>query len=365
MSRTPITLDLYTAALNAYRADPGNVLNAARVTGLTRAAAKRLWEGPILSTDPEGITPIRGALRVEADRAHAAAVLRRVEEEAAARAEAERRKRVAEEAASMDEGTLRVARSNSLGALAALAQLVPGITSLSKRVNTALQTGFDASGNAIDINPTKAVRVIRDFAACTKDLVAAAKTLAEIERIKEGLPEHMVGIVPMLNTGAVAVGATVLGGSGSDIQDAEEVIARALQAVDRAKRNRLAADATAAGEEVPTFNGGEGPDDAAELADEAALEAASAKPAGRAKGSKNKANLRPGEVNAGAGIVVRERLPGETAPAALAGKRPALYDPDLDDEELGVIDDLPGAGDDEGVDPDDEGMVPAWGPAGI
>ena len=334
MPRAAITQSLYDAAATAYRDDPGNVANVARITGLSRAAAKRLWEGPILSTDPEGIVPIRNLLREEGQRQYAAAVLRRVEEETAARLEAERRREVQKEADKMDESTLRVARSNSLGALAALAQLVPGITSLAKRVNAALVSGVDAAGNPVQVDPVKAVRVIKDFSTCTKELVAASKTLAEIERIKEGLPEHMVGIVPMLNTGTALVGAAALAGSEDDIGDAQEVIGRAQSALERAKRNQLAARATQAGKELPTFDDEEG----------AALEA-EVLPAVK-RGAKKAAAL--------------------AAPPA--PMKPAIVvqaDPDLD--ELEVIDDLPDAeegGHDE-VGEDDQGYVPAFGPGGV
>jgi len=335
MPRAAITQDLYDAATTAYRDDPGNVANVARITGLSRAAAKRLWEGPILSTDPKGIVPIRNLLREEAQRQHAAAVLRRVEEETAARLEAERRREVQKEADKMDESTLRVARSNSLGALAALAQLVPGITSLAKRVNAALVSGVDAAGNPVQVDPVRAVRVIKDFSTCTKELVAASKTLAEIERIKEGLPEHMVGIVPMLNTGTALVGAAALAGSEDDIGDAQEVIGRAQSALERAKRNQLAAKATQAGKELPTFDDDDG--------EGAALEA-EVLPAVR-HGAKKSAAL---------------AVPPASTKTPIVVQADPDFDPDLDD--LDVIDDLPDA---EEVGEDDQGYVPAFGPSGV
>jgi len=354
LPRSPVTLAIYEAAVRSYQDDPGNVAECARRTGLTRPTCKRLWEGPILQTDPEGIRPIRQYIRELADEKRARAVQAQVEAEAAARAEAERRKKIAVEAEQIDESTLRMARSNALGALGALAHLVPGITELAKRISRQLVAGVNAQGQPVEVDPLKALRTIKAFSESTKDLVAAAKTLAEIERVKEGLPSTVIGVFPGQGTGQSAILASGLGGTGDDVADARDLLAAATASIERAERNKIAAEAVRAGKPIPTF----------ELDD--------APPAEPRRTGRGRPALPPRVIEASGADTRAANSSADEDPDLFDLDRPeqgkAPADEDEDEFALDpahVSDDLDGDLGEQGDDDDAHGYVPAFGSDGI
>lgn len=186
----------YEDAVVYYRERPGDVMGCARAVGVDWRTAKRWWAGPQSTSSHAvpGCTPIQEVLALEKRRAEDA----RTERELALRAEVveqQAKKKVAEdEAEKLNDGVLRLARSDVLSALGGLARMSNGINKLAERVNTILETGTDRLGNAIDISPAEALRILQRYATATRGLVEAANILVGIDQTRAGLPTSIVGI---------------------------------------------------------------------------------------------------------------------------------------------------------------------------
>lgn len=231
MSRQ-ITEDLYKRALAAFRQDPGNILHCAQTVGIARPTAQKLWAGPMTTYMPEGARPIREVLEEEARARHEARLQREADERARAEEEYKRRLELEQEASRMEATALRVARTNTVNGLGALASLAPGVRALAARINRWLETGVDQQGQALDIDPVKGLKVLREFTAAQRDMTLVAQRVIEIHRVQEGLPTATIGMVAL-------GGAATAGGVNMSFEEACQIVAEAQNNVERARRNQL------------------------------------------------------------------------------------------------------------------------------
>lgn len=185
--------DRYHDAVAYYREHPGDVMGCAKACGVDWRTASRWWKGPQRPGTPWAV-PAQDVIALEKRRAEEM----REERESALRAEVLEQKAKAkaaqEEAEKLNEGVLKLARSDTLAALGGLARLTQGVNKLAERVNLMLETGADAQGNRLEISPKEALGIIHRYAQATKGLVEAAQVLLGIDRVKAGLPETIVGI---------------------------------------------------------------------------------------------------------------------------------------------------------------------------
>lgn len=183
----------WEAAVEYYRERPGDVMGCARAVGINWRTASKWWKGPVSKLTPWA-SVIRDYLALDKQRAEQS----RLDREAALRAEVieqqGKRKAAEEEAEKLNEGVLKLSRSDVLHALGGLARLGSGINELAMRVNKMLAEGVDASGKPLDIDPESALRIIQRYAQATRGLVEAANVLVGIDRTKAGLPTSIVGI---------------------------------------------------------------------------------------------------------------------------------------------------------------------------
>jgi len=217
-----ITPGEYDLALNSFRQDPGNILAAARASGLNRATIRKLWAGPLphkLATD--GFEPCRVVVQREAKAEHEAKMALEAEHRALAKAEHERRKRLEEESARMEENMMRLGRNNALGGMTFMASLVPGMKQLAVRLGDQLARGVDRNGQPLDIEPEKALRILQRFGIVTRDLTIVGKQLIELGRHQDGVP---------------TAGAIDSSGEPSTIEEARDLLAVTQDAIERADR---------------------------------------------------------------------------------------------------------------------------------
>ncbi len=183
----------YDEAVRYYREHPGDVMGCAKACGVDWRTASRWWKGPQRKGTPWAV-PIRDALALERQRAEDA----KSEREAALRAELieqqAKRKAAEDDAEKLNEGVLKLARSDVLSALGGLARLSQGINELATRVNKMLAEGVDAQGNPLNIAPEAALRILQRYASATKGLVEASSVLLGIDQLRQGLPTSIVGI---------------------------------------------------------------------------------------------------------------------------------------------------------------------------
>jgi hypothetical protein len=193
MSKRAMTPEIYAAALAAFREQPGQYNHAARMAGIDQRTASRLWNGPPYTQWPWA-KPIAGVLADE----NRAELEERTAAEAQLREEADAEQRrlgeVAREAAKLDEGILRTARSTVLRGLAALSRVAVGADKLAERIGEELARGTDAKGNPLNISPRDGLRIIKDFSAATKGLLSAFADLKDIDRLNNGQPTAILGV---------------------------------------------------------------------------------------------------------------------------------------------------------------------------
>jgi hypothetical protein len=220
VSSRQITEDIYNRALDAFRADPGNVLNAARSAGISRPTAKKLWQGPLSLHMAAWARPCRDVVREEAAAQHQEKLRQEAESRKLAAEEHERRKRLEEEAARMEESALRLGRNNLLAGMGLLAQMVPGLKAQAKRLNDQLERGTDANGVPLPVDPEKILRTIGKWATASRDMTLVGKQLIELHRLQDGLPTAIVGLAPTDMT----------------LEDAADLLGQAQEALERGRR---------------------------------------------------------------------------------------------------------------------------------
>lgn len=205
MARRPITPEIYAALVAAYRDSPGNHRLAASQAGVFWRTAKKGWEEgwpatlwaakPIREVIAEEHAMARQTM-VERDKAKDEALKRDLEEasrravELSIQPQAER-DRVKQDAieARAEEGTaVRLARSNAIGLLRTMGELVPAIKQLV--VKTAAQMHL-----AVDMTPGSLVRLLREFAAAAKAVSEATEMALKMERLVLGEPTEILGLM--------------------------------------------------------------------------------------------------------------------------------------------------------------------------
>lgn len=202
-----LTQDEYDRLTEAYRARPGSHWRAAGVTGLDPSTARKYWLGKGRSNPFPAIKDVlAGTVAAKAAREEArfAAELRRDEAKAAAQQEQvhqrtqaaaeqlreveERRREMAEEADRLDGQTLRVLRSNTLGAIASQARVIQASMKAGERIAKMLETGQDAQGNPVDMTPGQWAQLTNRLASTNRLLALAAESIATVDSIRqEGL----------------------------------------------------------------------------------------------------------------------------------------------------------------------------------
>lgn len=217
--------ETHVKLLDFFRQHPGKIEAAARFVGCSSLFARRCWHGPIRRYKP--ILPIiKDLLRDEA----AAQTESKFESDALARAEVEaefaRKRRLQEEANRAEENVLRLARSNVLQGMGSLARMAKGVDGMATRVGALMERGVDAKGNAVEVPPLEALRIIQRFSSSLAQFTTVAESLIAIERLRAGLPTDTLGVTVEHN---VTIG------------DAEQMLADASNAIQRAKKNGLIA----------------------------------------------------------------------------------------------------------------------------
>lgn len=192
-----ITQETYDKLAESYRKYPGAIDRAAKYAGVNYKTAKRAWDQGWTRAPSNQFKTIKDLLRDEEQAAQEARSAQEaaatVERERLAR-EAERARQLEEEAKQVDEASLRALRKDTLAGLVACASLTEGVSMLAKRVNEQLKAGVDKNGNPLDIDATKTLRILRDYALTVGRLGAIVETVHGMERVKQGLPTAIMGI---------------------------------------------------------------------------------------------------------------------------------------------------------------------------
>lgn len=194
MKRTDVTEETYRVFVEAFRAFPGNVSNAARLAGTTRDMARRAWN---VGWPTRGYRPVRELLDMQQAEARAA----RARAEDAARAarvlaEQETQNKAREDAvrALTQEGqNTSILRGNALALNAITANLLKAMTRSADR----LQTRLDEMVMSTDTSPAaiKSLNVlVRLIAHMSR--VSSRVTLEALaaERVRLGEPLKHAGM---------------------------------------------------------------------------------------------------------------------------------------------------------------------------
>lgn len=195
---------MYAALLAAYRDTPGNHRFAAQQAGVFWRTARRGWE--------EGwpayvwaARPIKDIIKEE----QAIARQRSVEQDAVREASLQREledasRRIAEqsvqpqtdrelvrqhalETREAEALAIRLSRSNAIGLLTAMGDLVPSIQQLTKTVARQIET-------ITDMTPGSFVRLLREFASAVKMVNEATDAVIKMERLVLGEPTQILGL---------------------------------------------------------------------------------------------------------------------------------------------------------------------------
>jgi hypothetical protein len=238
----PITKEAWDKLLAYYMVDPGNKKGASIAAGVDWRTARRAWETGWnrrdKGWDPRPMQDIVAESQEIRDEVKRKADAERVKEEWNERIRAEEAKQevakkqvearqIEEETSRLSIAALRLARSDIVSGLGALAQLTSGITKLAERVNETLKTGKDANGKPFIVSVPDTLTIIQKYASAVGQLVNDVNTVTGIDRVKANLPTSIVGIDV----------------SGVTLADAENQIALAQDILIRAKQLGLASRA--------------------------------------------------------------------------------------------------------------------------
>lgn len=219
MPARAITHELYTQAVDYYREHPGDTTGCAKHCGVHYRTALRWWKGPGSKLWSWASEPIRDRLAresVERERKLAEEDERKRVDFAR---EAERARKLEEDASKFEDQAIQVARADVLHGLAALGSLTKGVMVLARRINEQLERGTDAEGRPLDLNVHACLRVLKDFSQATRGLTDAADMLIKLARVQRDLPATIVGLEL----------------AGMTVEDAEREVELATRSVARAK----------------------------------------------------------------------------------------------------------------------------------
>ncbi len=134
------------------------------------------WARPIMTILAEDLTGEterrKERARVAAHHAAAAAALTDTEK---------RFRELRDEAAKLDQQTLRLLRSNTLGQLSALSKVIPGLVKTLTRLNEQLERGTDAGGKALDLTPFQIASLAHKIAGALSLLARGADLISTVE----------------------------------------------------------------------------------------------------------------------------------------------------------------------------------------
>ena len=223
----PITLAQYSVLETYFRTAPGDWGGAARASGVDHRTAKKAWCGPVWRHgELAGLPPLREKFALEDQQRRQ----READLEAASRntalEELEKAKKLEEEAKHVDAAIVRLARNDVLGGLRSLGMMREGIEKLCRRLGDALETGVDASGKPMPLDPIQTMKIVASYAHASKQLVEATNTLNGMVRLEKELPTAILGLEVLTAT---------------TLEDAEREVELAGVAIKRAKELGLVA----------------------------------------------------------------------------------------------------------------------------
>jgi len=227
MPARALTQNLYKDFINYYRAHPGDFTGAHKHLKVTYTFAKRVYLGPPYTIWPWA-EPIKQVLSREAEDSLTAKHDAEVERRSELAALAAKQRANEQEANTIEENILRVARNDVLGGLVGFAKIVSGIGKLAERVNHMLEAGIvyrkdPKTGLTIEmpleLDPAEAIKVMGRFSLSARALVSAADTVLTMQRLRGGLPTSIIGVEL----------------ASATIEDAEKEVALAQHALSRAR----------------------------------------------------------------------------------------------------------------------------------
>lgn len=204
MGRRIVDQELWDALLAAFREEPGNILRAARLCGVTRPTARRAWETG-WPNKPWAKVSIKDLVDQERDIARSRleiaeerAELEEDREALAAEADRERSRQQAIKAKEEEGKLVQLARGATLVNLNNMIRVAPSMAKLIERLGTELLVMAD--------KPTwenrdrgEASSLLRRFALVVRELNAAGHQAMEMERLFLGEPSQIIGVVTDLD----------------------------------------------------------------------------------------------------------------------------------------------------------------------
>ena len=183
MSTRRITRSVYDAMVDAYREKPGSISYAARITGTTNDTAKRGWEAGWVKKFSWAL-PIREVLAKERESARAAR--QRMEDEQHTRATEDRDKarQDAVKTRAQEAQAAKIVRTNAIAHSQLSSKLIMAAIPLADRLGDSLKTA--------QLDPLKAVRIIRDIGIFAKQANDATLVALQIERARVGEPIELL-----------------------------------------------------------------------------------------------------------------------------------------------------------------------------
>ena len=227
MARRKITRDFYDALVVAFREHPGEAVAAAKKAGVTYRTAKRGWEQGWPSAG-DFARPIQEVIGEE--QAEARAQRQKTFDQEESTRSAIRRDAI--DTRSQEGVVVRIARNNAVGYLGASQQMLVGVTSLAKRLRAELESLSEPIGTEVgddgverpvfpDLDMGKALRLMQTTASALRQGNEAALIAMRMERLHMGEPEMHLGV------------------QVETMEQAEQHVARATRALERARRKGL------------------------------------------------------------------------------------------------------------------------------
>lgn len=189
--RRALTQDFYEKALALYRETPGACAEVARRLPCSRQLAKRLWAGPPYPVYPWA-RPISLVIEDErrAARARQLDLARQAQEADAAEREKARMSHI--DSLAQEAQMMKVARGDTLAALALAAELTPAMRQLARVIVEAAKPKPD--GAPPDISAVQAMALLSRHTQLIQRAVGAAETLVQLGRLERGQSTANVGV---------------------------------------------------------------------------------------------------------------------------------------------------------------------------
>lgn len=199
MPNVKVDRAIYDKLVEGFTKFPGCYKRAGTFAGVNQRTAKRYYVGlgKTGKALPQGFKPIAEVIGENEERARIDRLTREdtlTAERQRLAEEADKARKLEEEAKNIDEVSLRALRKGTLSGLVACAAMSDGLQKLAVRIGNQLATGTDAQGNPLNIDVSKALRTMRDYSLTVGRLGQIVDTVAAMERVKNNLPTAIVGI---------------------------------------------------------------------------------------------------------------------------------------------------------------------------